>query len=82
MNKTLVIVDFQNDFLLKNGLLSLYNNNGGADLIAKMNDFINRLPNNLFDKIIITQDTHFHEYYHETEEAKSFPLHCDFGSVG
>ncbi len=83
MIKLLVIVDFQNDFVSKGGLLSFNERKGDLELINKMNIFLKKNAQQ-FDYIIITQDTHFNEYYSDTNEAKKykFPLHCDYKTEG
>ena len=78
MTNILMRIDFQNDFVHKHGALSIKN----EDLIAAHQKFADNLFTNNFDKIIETYDTHFVETYPNTIEAKSFPLHCVFGTWG
>jgi nicotinamidase/pyrazinamidase len=76
-HKLLHIVDMQNSFMANDGKLSIKN----ADAIIPLtNNFFNKLSQNFFDVVIYTQDTHFEEEYELSEEAKSFPLHCEYGS--
>lgn len=77
-NRILMRIDFQNDFVHPHGALSL----NAPELIEKQQKFADSLFNNSFDKIIDTFDTHFAETYHETIEAKSYPLHCVKGTWG
>lgn len=71
-NRTLVIVDFQNDFVHPDGALTVNN----PELIAKMNNFALKLESNMFERILLTADNHNKETYHLTEEAKLYPPHC------
>ena len=78
MTNILMRIDFQNDFVHPHGALSINN----KELIEKHQAFADNLFSNSFDKIIETYDTHFAETYPNTIEAKSFPLHCVFGTWG
>lgn len=73
MNKILVVVDMQNDFI--SGSL------GTAEAETIVNNAVNRIKT--FDgKIIATFDTH-HENYSETAEGKKLPVeHCIKGTCG
>ena len=76
MNKLLIVVDYQNDFvdgsLGFEGALKIENN-----IISKIKEFKN---NN--DQVVFTFDTHSEEYM-ETMEGKNLPVpHCIKGSNG
>ncbi|MCL2567481.1 MAG: isochorismatase family protein [Alphaproteobacteria bacterium] len=75
--RILTVVDMQNSFLKENGRLSVKN---ASSLISKANNFFNALDNNFFEAIIFTQDTHFANEYKNSQEAESFPLHCEFNT--
>lgn len=78
IQKILMRIDFQNDFVHENGALSLQN----ANLIHKHQNFANSDFINQFDKIIDTYDTHFTDTYPSTQEAKKYPIHCVYGTWG
>lgn len=78
MTNILMRIDFQNDFVHPHGALSVKN----SELIEKHQQFADSLFKNSFDEIIETYDTHFEETYPLTKEAKSFPVHCIFGTWG
>lgn len=84
MPQTLVIIDVQKDFISLDGLLSLFKDKKDESdaFIATINNFLEKIPEGFFDSILITQDTHFHEYYQETPEGQKYPLHCDFETEG
>lgn len=73
MNKTLIIVDMQNDFIT--GSLA----NPAAQAIVKpMAEYIK----NFEGQIIFTRDTHFNNYF-ETQEGKNLPIkHCISATAG
>ncbi len=74
--KLLHIVDMQNDFVRKDGKLSV----AGADaLIRPANEFLRCAK---FDKIVATLDTHFNRSYADSAEAKIFQKHCIYGTKG
>ncbi|MBR2274090.1 MAG: hypothetical protein IJ864_04630 [Alphaproteobacteria bacterium] len=77
-NNILIRIDFQNDFVHPDGVLSICN----MSLIAAHQKFAQQLSANSFAQIIETYDTHFAETYHETIEAQSYPPHCLFGRWG
>ena len=76
--RILIIVDFQNDFIQPDGVLSIKD----VSLINRMQTFIDSLGPNSFVNIIITMDTHFRETWSSTYESTSYPLHCEFGHNG
>lgn len=76
MNKILVIVDMQNDFVDVNGALRVPN----ADKAC--NNIIKKIRNWDSNSIICTYDTHLQEHYLNTEEGKKVPLHCVYKTWG
>lgn len=75
MDKILVIVDMQNDFVDVGGALRVPN----ADKIC--DNVINKIRN-WGGSIICTYDTHLQEHYLNTEEGKNIPLHCVYKTWG
>lgn len=78
MKRTLVRIDFQNDFVAPDGRLSINN----PDLIARHQRFADSLQQGMFDEILDFRDTHFAETYSQTKEAQSFPVHTVYGTQG
>jgi nicotinamidase/pyrazinamidase len=77
MNKILIVVDYQNDFVNPNGALPVPN----ADTIYQ--NIQNRIDSDEYDKVIYTFDTHTTEQYNGSEEQAIFPgIHCEFGTDG
>lgn len=73
MNKLLIVVDMQNDFI--DGSL------GTADAVAIVPNVVAKI-NNWDGDIIITQDTHYPNYL-ETREGKHLPVpHCIIDTEG
>ncbi len=79
---TLNLIDFQNDFVAPGGALTFDNGKGDPHLIARAEAFFEKLPRNVFNNAIVTYDTHSKETYFQTEESKTFPLHCEKGTLG
>ena len=76
MNKILIVVDMQNDFLY-----DALANKEGASLVPKMRDKIKDYLEEGY-KVVFTRDTH-NENYMETEEGKNLPIpHCIKGTIG
>lgn len=75
MDKILVIVDMQNDFVDVNGTLRVPNADKACDNV------INKIRN-WGGNIICTYDTHLQEHYLNTEEGKNIPLHCVYKTWG
>ncbi len=76
MKKVLFVIDYQNDFVAPNGVLSIPT----APNIA---NFIQEKINDQYDQIIYTMDTHTPILYQISEESKAFPnIHCEFNTVG
>ncbi len=75
--RILEIGDMQNGFMREDGNLYV----GGAHaIIAPANDFLQQLPGSAFDLTLIVQDTHFREAYPHSEEGRTFPIHCEYGT--
>lgn len=77
MNNILVLVDIQNDFIQKDGKLTV-NEPKLAQNVAR---FLKKYKS-FFNQIIITCDTHFAETYAQTCEGKTFPPHCIYQTTG
>jgi len=70
MNKLLVVVDMQNDFI--DGSLGTIE---AIAIVSRVKDKINEYRSNN-DQIIFTMDTHFEDYLN-TQEGKNLPInHC------
>lgn len=68
MKKILVVVDMQNDFI--DGAL------GSKEAVAVVPNVVEKIKDNEWDQIMITQDTHYDDYM-ETQEGKKLPVpHC------
>ena len=80
--RNLTFIDFQNDFVAPNGALTFDNGKGDINLINRTQAFFNELPMHYFATAIVTYDTHFPKNYAQTEEGKTFPLHCAVGTKG
>ncbi len=76
--RTLVRIDFQNDFVAEEGNLTINN----PALIARHQHFNQSLQKGMFTQIIDAADTHFAETYPNTKEAQSFPPHTIYGTWG
>lgn len=77
MKKIFALIDLQNDFIAPDGKLTV----NAPDLIQKTQNFVNQTTGK-FDEYWVTYDTHFNETFAQTEEAKSFPSHCIYGTNG
>ena len=64
--RTLVRIDFQNDFVAEEGNLTINN----PALIARHKHFNQSLQKGMFTQIIDAADTHFAETYPNTKEAQ------------
>ncbi len=76
--RTLVRIDFQNDFVAEEGNLTINN----PALIARHQHFNQSLQKGMFTQIIDAADTHFAETYPNTKEAQFFPAHTIYGTWG
>jgi len=74
--KILIIVDYQNDFVSPTGALPVPN----ADTIAK--NIQSRIDSDDYSARIFTFDTHTEKDYSVSDEAKIFPIHCEFETEG
>ena len=74
MNKVLVIIDMQNDFI--SGVLK---NPKGFKVC---DNIIEKIKTWDGENIICTFDTHLQEHYLNTEEGKNIPLHCVYKTWG
>ncbi len=75
--KILDISDLQNGFTREGGNLYIQ---GAQDILTPINTFLRRVGDDVFDFTFIVQDTHFAEEYGLTEESKTFPIHCEYGT--
>ena len=73
--RILHIGDMQNGFIHECGHLYV---SGSKDLISPTNLFLKKIKDTDFDYIFIVLDTHFAEEYHQSDEGKLFPIHCEF----
>ncbi len=76
MNKVLLVVDYQNDFV--NGVLGF---EGAENLDDGITNKVNEYHNN-GDIVIETHDTHVHGKYEETTEGRILPIHTEKGKPG
>ena len=73
MNKALIVIDMQNDFIT--GALA---NTEGQKIVGKIADLVRTFDG----EIIATRDTHTEEYMH-TQEGRRLPVpHCIKGTEG
>lgn len=80
MNKNLVIVDYQYDFVALDGLLTC--GQPAIDIEPNILGLIDKFKD---DNIFVTYDTHYAKDWDEaslTNEAKIFPMHCVFETKG
>ena len=78
MKRTLIRIDFQNDFVAPDGRLSINNPN----LLKRHQHFADSLQQGMFSEILDFRDTHFAETYPQTKEAQTFPIHTVYGTKG
>ncbi len=74
--RNLTFVDFQNDFVAPQGALTFDNGKGDASLIKRTRQFFKQLPQGYFTSAVVTYDTHYTNTYYQSDEGKSFPIHC------
>lgn len=79
LKRFVVVVDTQWDFMAAEGALSV---NGAEALIVPMQNWLQALSPDDVEGVLFTFDTHVPEIYRNSEEAKSFPIHCIRGSDG
>ena len=77
MNKVLIVVDMQNDFI--DGVLGNPHNKNVvlSNIIKKVKE-----ANKNGDYILFTCDTHFARDFKDSIEGKRLPLHCEFNTDG
>ena len=73
-----VRVDFQNDFVDLDGILTI----NDVVLINRYQPFCNSLQRGMFAAIIDIADTHFEETYAVTAKAADYPLHAAYYTWG
>lgn len=73
--RILQIGDMQKGFTIKNGNLYV---SGAEDILGPAQEFLKKIPKSAFDYTFVILDTHFSEEYEESEEAKEFPIHCEY----
>ncbi|HEX5184051.1 MAG TPA: cysteine hydrolase [Allosphingosinicella sp.] len=79
MDRFVIVVDAQRDFMAAGGALSV----PGADaLIAPLRQWLADLDPGEIAGILFTFDTHEREAYAGSAEAAEFPLHCERGQPG
>lgn len=72
-----VVVDAQVDFMLPSGKLYVP---GAETIIPNLCEYLTGINKN--DDVLFTYDTHVKSQYEGSEESKSFPLHCEIGTIG
>jgi len=73
MRTFIIVVDFQNDFVLKNGALPVP---GAEDIIQDTQDFLSNLDPQEIEGVLFTYDTHLENVYPASPEGQQFPIHC------
>ncbi len=79
MKKVLIVIDYQNDFVANDGILTAGKNAQNIEDI--INERIMLYLKNKND-IIFTLDTHTKDKWQNHPEARAFPLHCQKGTIG
>jgi nicotinamidase/pyrazinamidase len=79
MNKLIVVVDTQYDFMLPDGALYVPE---AEQIIVPGIRFLKALRPEETQAVLFTFDTHDPEVYAVSEEARQFPPHCVRGSQG
>lgn len=72
-----VVVDAQVDFMLPSGKLYVP---GAETIIPNLCEYLTKIDLN--DTVLFTFDTHTKHQYEGSDESKSFPIHCELGTVG
>ncbi len=78
MKKFIVVVDTQVDFMIPQSNLYV---KGSENIINGLGNYLLNLNPEEVSGVLFTYDTHGEEY-HDSEEAKQFPLHCQKGTFG
>jgi len=78
--KWCVVIDVQNDFIMPNGALYIK----GAETILPhyQTYFRNMTPENGYEGVLFSFDTHYVDTYDSYEESKEFPPHCIHSTSG
>ena len=77
--KTLIVIDYQNDFIDLNGALNI------GSVGPTIEDNIYNLVNNYLEDsqlVVFTMDFHKKDLWQAHPESKSFPMHCLEGTEG
>ncbi len=80
VQKNLVIVDYQNDFVSVNGILTC-----GEDAVGIEANILSLVDKYKDDNIFVTYDTHYETDWNnetKTNEAQVFPMHCVYNTDG
>lgn len=75
--RILQIGDLQNGFTVNTGNLYV---KGAMDILRPAHEFLKKIQRTTFDYTFIILDTHFSEEYAQSEEARDFPLHCEYNT--
>jgi nicotinamidase/pyrazinamidase len=79
MQRIIIVVDTQYDFMAADGALSV----AGAEALATpMRDWLKALDPAEAAGVVFTFDTHLPDAYAGSEEAETFPIHCVRGTPG
>ena len=79
MKKALIVIDYQYDFIAKDGLLTI--GELGQNLENTINNRIEKYLNEKHD-VIFTLDTHIKDEWEQHPESSQFPIHCEKGTKG
>ncbi len=80
IQKNLVIVDYQNDFVSIDGILTC-----GKEAVEIEHNILSLVDRYKDDNIFVTYDTHYETDWNEnskTNEAHVFPMHCVYNTNG
>lgn len=73
MNNLLIVIDMQNDFIT-----GVFGNKETQEIVPKIADLIKNWDGN----VVCTLDTHDEDFYIETIEGKTLPIHAEDGTNG
>lgn len=79
MKKSLIVIDYQNDFICDTGTLFIGDDGKKLENIIsqKIDDYIKKNR-----QVFFTLDTHFKKNWESHPESKNFKLHCEKGTFG
>ena len=79
MEKLLICIDYQNDFVERLGVLTC-----GPPALAIYHNILNNVRKYLSEEqdVIFTHDSHGRVNWNNHPESKAFPLHCEIGTKG